>query len=159
MIHITRIILFFTLLSCATRKHNHSQKESKDFFHVLSYNICWECMTNNHDNTNLKGSASFLGAACFPTKPRSKLTLCAKNIAQLLEKTSIDPTVSLDFISFQEAARWKELVKNTPKSLQKMSYDVQKAGSEEIITFLIAISILLKDRLKAHLQEDGLFKF
>ena len=99
-----------------------------------------------------------MGAACFPTKPSSKLTLCAKNIAQLLEKTATDPAVSLDFISFQEAARWKELVKNTPKSLQKMSYDVQKAGSEEIITFFNSNKYTLKRSIKSSFTKGRPFQ-
>lgn len=98
---------------------------------VLSYNVSFEAMTNrNH------GSAGTLGAKCVPVSPGSRLTICAQNMANTIDKAASSLGVpDLDFVGLQEASRWGELQKAAKNSLSKMTAIGNVQGYTEIVTF------------------------
>jgi hypothetical protein len=84
---------------------------------VLTYNVCYECMTNSSS-----GSAGALGKLCtFTTKDGVKVTSCAVNIAKAIDDISdyYGGEHPYDFVALQENANWKELQKIS-KTLRKM---------------------------------------
>ena len=88
---------------------------------VLSYNICWQCMTNTP-----KGSAPTLGAECActgedPDTNGCARTVCAEHMARLIEETPADYGVAnYDFVALQEASNWQALRGAAPSTLGKM---------------------------------------
>ena len=95
---------------------------------VLSYNICWECMTHSS-----QGTAGSLGAKCnFIDAPLNQTTLCAKNMAQLIEAIPGQSRIKgYDFIAFQEAARWEQIKKHAPNSFQNLKGEAFKRNVDE----------------------------
>lgn len=82
---------------------------------VLSYNICFQAMTNNPIK-----SAPILGAKCTFI-PGSKLTICGNNMAQVIEAMPKSLNVSgFDFVGFQEASYYYEMTTAAPNTLGKM---------------------------------------
>lgn len=97
---------------------------------VMSYNISFEAMTNNPH-----GSAGALGAKCHPVSPGSRLTLCAKNMADLIDKIpSSLQRQNFDFVGFQEASRWNEMQSASTILSQLKSYG-SKYGRSEMVSF------------------------
>lgn len=90
---------------------------------VLTYNICWECMSG----TSTEGSAKELGAKCV-LDIKKKRTYCAENIGDEIDRIydhynsakyengEIEPW---DFIGLQEAKDYKTLI-NTSSSLKEL---------------------------------------
>jgi len=94
---------------------------AEDRMLVLSYNICWQCMTNT-----ASGSAPTLGAQCTCTErePASSgcaRTVCAERMAPLIEATPADYGVAnYDFVALQEASNWQALVDAAPTTLGRL---------------------------------------
>ena len=111
---------------------------------VLSYNICWECMTHSS-----QGTAGSLGAKCnFIDAPLNQTTLCAKNMAQLIEAIPGQSRIKgYDFIAFQEAARWEQIKKHAPNSFQNLKGEAFKRNVDEFVTFYDQTKYTLKHRI------------
>ncbi len=110
----------------------------KTIITVLSYNICLEAMTNNKDNTLNPNThtAVPLGKKCVPVSPGSKLTVCAKNMADMINGLASSLKVNcLDFVGIQEASRWDELMKAADSSLNEMGFEHSKANNTELVSF------------------------
>ena len=99
--------------------------------HVLSYNICWECMSNNADGTIPNGSAAKLGAACVREGVESKLTVCGRNVVNTIE--DVEKQTPLDLVGIQEASHWRELQEES--FLKNLSHVDFKSADEEIVLF------------------------
>jgi len=105
---------------------------------VLSYNICWQCMTNTS-----KGSAPTLGAACTCTdhEEDSKScarTVCTEDVARLIEATPADyEMANYDFVALQEASNWQALRGAAPNTLGKLKAQPYKVegGHEWSVVF------------------------
>jgi len=98
---------------------------------VLSYNVSFEAMTNHSS-----GSAKMLGDKCVPVSPGSKLTVCAKNTADMIDGLPAGLGVSaLDFVGIQEASRWQELQKAAVKTLHLMLSIDGKGNNTQIVSF------------------------
>lgn len=84
---------------------------------VLSYNICYQAMTNSPH-----GSAAALGAKCVYTNEHGKLTVCAEHMAQMIDEIpkSLQFT-NFDFVGLQEANRWDLLQSQASQTLNKMA--------------------------------------
>ena len=97
-------------------------------YHVLSYNICWECMTHSS-----RGSAGALGAQCVFQGTK---TICLQNIARFITAYS-QQYGDLDFVGLQEAAAWKDLRDEAPIVLGRhnMSSVSHTKGPEEAVLF------------------------
>jgi hypothetical protein len=83
---------------------------------VMSYNVSFQAMTHN-----AIGTAAALGRACVIKPGHHKLTICADQMAQLIE--GVPATVGLDnfdFVGIQEASRWWELQLHAPTTLGRM---------------------------------------
>lgn len=80
---------------------------------VLSYNICWECMSGSSE-----GSAGKLGQNCIKiTKNKINFTTCAENIATQIDNFSEyygGANNSFDFVGLQESKDWQTLYKLSP---------------------------------------------
>ena len=105
---------------------------------VLSYNICWQCMTNTP-----KGSAPTLGAECTCTATHADAngcarTICAEHMARLIEGTPADYGVAnYDFVALQEASNWQALEDAAPNTLGKLKAQAYKVegGPEWSVVF------------------------
>jgi len=97
---------------------------------VLSYNISYEAMTNNSN-----GSAGLLGRKC-KCIGNSKLTICAQNMANMVEGIPKSLNVSaLDFVGFQEASRWSLLQNAAKYTLAKMGTVSTRSGKSKMVSF------------------------
>lgn len=113
---------------------------------VLSYNICWECMTNSS-----RGTAGPLGSRCDwmaqQTGSQSlKVTKCASNIAKTIDAASDlfgGARVGYDFVGLQEAAGWQDLQKmaRTLKNMRATSFVL---GLDHFVTFYAPTYRLIK---------------
>jgi hypothetical protein len=69
---------------------------------VLTYNVCWECLSNSS-----KGSAGRLGALCnWTTKDDQNVTECSVNMAKTIDDASAaygGSSIPYDFVGLQEA--------------------------------------------------------
>ncbi len=109
---------------------NSSSKPTPTHIAVLSYNICFQAMTHN-----ASGSAPVLGAKCT-FLPGTKLTTCAKNMAQMIEALPASLNVpSLDFVGFQEASYWYEQTAAAPNTLGKMQCFHSKEGRSDMASY------------------------
>ena len=105
---------------------------------VLSYNICWQCMTNTS-----KGSAPTLGAECTCTEYEEDTkscaeTVCTEDMARLIEATPADyGTANYDFVALQEASNWRALVAAAPHTLGRLKAQPYKieGGHEWSVVF------------------------
>lgn len=97
--------------------------------HVLTYNVCWECMTGS-----ASGSAGVLGERCGKAgaTPTPCLVQAAKNVDATIEQIAGPDGVSL--VGIQEASRWRDLQKAS-KFLSGMSVLYDKLHAEEIALF------------------------
>ena len=91
---------------------------------VLSYNVCWECMS--HSST---GTAGLLGETCtWTTKNNVKITICGNNIAKQIDNIShhYGADIPFDFVGLQEAKNWENLqqVSKALKNLKVVPYKV-----------------------------------
>lgn len=97
---------------------------------VLSYNICFQAMTNYSG-----GSASELGRKCTYIR-NSRLTICGNNMATMIDAIPASMNIpALDFVGFQEASRWKELQGDATGTLNKMQAIGSKEGRSEMVSF------------------------
>ncbi|NCW90383.1 MAG: hypothetical protein EBV73_07585, partial [Rhodocyclales bacterium] len=96
--------------------------------HVLTYNVCWECMTGS-----ATGSAGALGQRC---KAKATSTPCllqaARNVDATVKQLAGPDGVSL--VGIQEASRWQSL-QAASEVLQRMSVVHDKLLAEEIALF------------------------
>lgn len=141
-------VLFFVnfsalaLVSCKDAGTEQNLSATPKNLLVLTYNICFECMTNNRS-----GSAGALGAKCTPISSNPRITLCAENIASLLEKTAVTQGGNFDFVGFQEAARWPELRSLAPNSLGRLTPLGFRRGQDDFVTFYDARKFTLRHRI------------
>jgi endonuclease/exonuclease/phosphatase family metal-dependent hydrolase len=89
------------------------EASSNEGIKVLTYNICWECLSNSSS-----GTAGNLGKQCLWTKKNNvKVTTCAVNMANTIDETSAHYgglQRPFDFVGLQEA-------KHSADALQRMS--------------------------------------
>lgn len=110
---------------------------------VLTYNVSWEAMSANTNNTKInklvtkghKPSAKEVADICRETgKTNDKDNKCLINVAKIIEDSP-----ELDFIGLQEATNW-ELIREKSAKLKQMKYihhDLKKGGFrvEELVSF------------------------
>jgi len=120
---------------------------------VLSYNICFQAMTNN-----ASGSAYELGKNCTYL-PNSKLTICANNMAQMIDAIPASMGVSsFDLVGFQEASRWHDLQKDAPNTSAQMSAIGVKDGRSEMVSFYNNNKYKLIKALTGHFSQERPFQ-
>lgn len=84
---------------------------------VLSYNICYQAMTNSPH-----GSAATLGKLCVPAKGVHGLTICAEHMAVMIDQLPQSLNfANFDLVGLQEANRWDLLQNQTSQTLNKMT--------------------------------------
>jgi endonuclease/exonuclease/phosphatase family metal-dependent hydrolase len=93
-------------------------------FHVLTYNICWQAMSNT-----AAGSTPLLGEMCI--KNADGTTLCMRNLIDFIEAHD---HIKFDIIGLQESNKYKTIIKHS-NTLKKLNYVVHRSGPEDIITF------------------------
>ena len=92
---------------------------------VLSYNICWGCMTDNPgDRTGSK-----VVNECIKN-PES----CKKNVIEAIDKISTDIGMPYDLVGLQEASKYYDIHTNS-NTLKPMFRVHAKYGREEIVSF------------------------
>ncbi len=89
---------------------------------ILTYNICWECMT--HSRT--------LGASCSIVSDQR--TICAQNVGENIKKATEDYG-DLDFIALQEATHHEIIEQDLPTVFSNFASVAHKSGLEEQITY------------------------
>jgi hypothetical protein len=96
---------------------------------VLTYNVCWECMTGS-----ASGSAGVLGRRCGQARktPTPCLVQAARNVDAVVERLARPP--GLAFAGIQEASRWPSLQMHS-KVLRSMQVLADKHRAEEIALF------------------------
>jgi len=110
--------------------HTTNKPKAVSQIAVLSYNICFQAMTNNS-----MGSAPNLGKVCHYL-PGSKLTVCGNHMAQLIDGLPTSLGVpSLDFVGLQEASHWYELPHAAPNTLGKMTCFHTREGRSDMATY------------------------
>ncbi len=96
---------------------------------ILTYNICWDCMSMN--STSRNSSTAELARQCRRNSVGNN-TSCLNNIVKLIDSQDHD------IIGLQEASNW-HTIKNTSNKLNnihKMGYVQSKSGTEDMITFI-----------------------
>lgn len=105
---------------------------------VLTYNVCWECMTNSKT-----GSAKRLGQQCtYKTvnniaNTQIDATICAENMAKAIDEFDDyygGNEAGYDFIGLQEAADWEKL-KDLSHSLSKMTAVEMRTSIQQFVSF------------------------
>ncbi len=91
---------------------------------VLTYNICWECMTGKNA----------MGRHCPLVAGHATQTVCTTNIADML-KNADSHYEGIDFIALQEASRFTELDVLIPSMMPKFKKTHHKSGPEDQVTF------------------------
>ena len=82
---------------------------SNENVNVLSWNVCWGCMTASA-LSNLDTFAQHLAYdKCFKEKPNHS---CLLNVSNAID-TFIQENKLLDFIGIQEATNWKDIYNNS----------------------------------------------
>jgi len=94
------------------------------------------------------GSAAALGAQCVPIAPGSRTTICAQNIAKLLENTT-NAYGKLDFIALQEASRSDCLEQQYPTLSTDYTKVWSKQDTEEIVTYYRKDRYHLEDKIES----------
>lgn len=89
---------------------------------ILTYNICWECMT--HSRT--------LGASCSIVSGQK--TICTQNVAEIIKKAAEDYG-DLDFIALQEATHHEIIEQDVPTVFSNFDNVSHKSGLEEQTTY------------------------
>lgn len=93
---------------------------------ILSYNICWECMTNGVKGF---GSAKELGNKCNIKKD------CLQNVVDLIDNNSVFSNKDYDFIALQESSNSKQIFQKSKKLNNKVYKPLySKSGFEDILT-------------------------
>jgi len=120
---------------------------------VLSYNICFQAMTNYS-----KGTAGALGKKCT-TIGDTKLTICGQNMANMIDgiPKSLDG-LELDLVGCQEASRWYLLQKAAKNTLNKMGALNSKSGRSEMVSFYNDDRFLLTHEYEGQFKEDRPFQ-
>lgn len=120
---------------------------------TLSYNICLEAMTNNGSGKLSPSHSAYpLGKKCVPVSPGSRLTVCAQNMAHMIDGLAASMHVnSLDLVGLQEASRWHELSTAASKSLATMKSVGIKPNMSEMASFYNAAKFSLSK------SQGGLF--
>lgn len=120
---------------------------------VMSYNISFEAMTNNSH-----GSAGALGAKCHPVKPGSRLTICAKNMADMIDNvpSSLGKT-NFDFVGMQEASRWTEM-QGASTLLSQLKSHGSKYGRSEMVSFYDGSKYQLDKHVDSGFEHDRPFQ-
>jgi len=120
---------------------------------VMSYNISFEAMTNNS-----RGSAGALGAKCIPVEKGSKLTICARNMANFIDK--IPESIqfdNFDFVGMQEASRWSEM-QGASSLLSNLSAHGSKFGRSEMVSFYNSNKYTLSKHTDSGFEHDRPFQ-
>jgi hypothetical protein len=98
---------------------------------VLSYNICFEAMTNSQHGASIGKECTYLD----PIK--RDITFCGVNIANMIDKTPNSMHyANFDFVGLQEASKCNELVKYAPGTIgaSNMGMILSKAqGSSTVV--------------------------
>lgn len=93
---------------------------------VLTWNICYGCMTNNPEDR----TARQLAERCKTLSKKTKKPFaCLDNVIQTIQDASRDRT--FDFIALQEASNWKKIVRVFSN---KMGHVHSKGGYEDMLT-------------------------
>lgn len=106
---------------------------------VLSYNLCFGCMTAKYNNKTSGFNTSAQGIASKCRNISNKNSTCLKNVVKILNTLTNEP---IDFIALQETSNWETLLhelENANNSTNKQKfgrygvvYTIDK--SEEMIT-------------------------
>lgn len=120
---------------------------------VLSYNICFQAMTNHSS-----GSARNLGAKCV-YHHGSKLTICGSNMAHMIEAIPASLQVSsFDFIGFQEASHWDRLPVEAPSTLGKMTCVHSREGRSDMASYFDGNKYKLVKKFTGEFKTDRPFQ-
>ena len=118
---------------------------------VLTYNICWECMTNSST-----GSAGSLGARCMPVTPGSTTTICAQNMAEMVAQIPEGLEAGFDFIGFQEASRWNLFQTMSPTVFTPMTAQHFIRGAvDRFVTFFDTSKYTIRHRIDWGFRTNG----
>jgi|UniRef100_A0A6C0C6Q9 endonuclease/exonuclease/phosphatase family metal-dependent hydrolase len=92
---------------------------------ILSYNVCWECMTNGVKGF---GTAKELGNKCNIKKN------CLQNVVDLIDNNSVFLNKEYDFIALQESSNGKQIFKKSNKLNSKIYKPLYfKSGFEDVM--------------------------
>lgn len=131
----------------------NSNPTSKPPVVVLSYNICFQAMTNNSS-----GSAPVLGRQCTYL-PGSKLTTCGNTMANMIEAIPKSVNVSsLDFVGLQEASHWYELTAAAPNTLGKMTCFHSRQGRSDMASYYDGNNYTLSKHFTGEFSTDRPFQ-
>lgn len=100
----------------------------EDSIWVLTYNVCWGCMTGSKQDK----SARELAERCGKSDVRP--TPCLRQVAENIDAISSQTRSTLSFVGLQEATGWQEL-QRLSSCLGSLSVLVNKVNSEEIALF------------------------
>jgi|GEM_PF-2124595 len=124
-------LLTVLLLSTTLFNSSFTQNYNSDELLVLSYNICWQCMTNTP-----AGTAKNLGEACVYSDLNYPTTVCAERMGKFIETIPGNSgVVNYDFVGLQEASKWQSILKLAPNTLGKMEFETSQSGHEMMVTF------------------------
>ena len=85
-----------------------------DVINILSYNICWGCMSSNETSSN-DVTAKFLATECYNLKKTTGENICLKNVSQVISNKKYD------IIGLQEATNWRDILEIN-SHLREMKY-------------------------------------
>jgi len=102
---------------------------------IFNWNICWQCVAGEQ-----KGSASDLGKLCQSNK-------CFNNIQKIINGLS-----SFDFITLQEALKWKELTQNISNTHESVH---SKSNREDIVTLYNKNKYVVKEYVFGDISNTG----
>lgn len=102
---------------------------------IFNWNICWQCVAGEQ-----KGSAAELGKLCHPNK-------CFDNIRKILNQLS-----EFDFITLQEAYKWKELTQNLQYTHGIVN---SKSGREDMVTLYNKKKFVMKEYIFGDISNIG----
>ena len=71
--------------------------------HVLSYNVCWGCMSANESSENNR-TAEPLATRCRDEKKSTGQNVCLNNVVSIIKNAQ-----PIDFLGLQEASGWHEI--------------------------------------------------
>jgi len=83
---------------------------------VLSYNLCWGCLTNNDNDATAWELASF----CRDNTPRGQKSVCLRNMANVFDRVK-EQYGGLDLVATQETVDFKSLIQFS-NILKQMNY-------------------------------------
>lgn len=121
------------LAAQATEGITPSDAPQSDTMLILSYNICWECMSHS----TKRGSARQLGALCTWDGPiEDSTTMCARNMAADIDTIpSLSGFANYDLVGLQESSHWRALQRAAQGSLAQLQPVSHKSKDEFIVSF------------------------